>query len=173
MLVLPPIYVALGSGTIEAKRIIYNKQACKLLELRCYKDMLAWPFLKLDDSQGQPKAKVLIIPTLNVASLEFLPNCGQPKINGSDAGATPSARQYVRATIRQDVKGINPTNFPSCLVHVGATDSAQFLLDFSDSEPPPSKDDNSCKGLDIDTNPVSVHVLAASEQQIRAADGSD
>ena len=137
------MYIALGSGATDAELIIDNKPSCELLDAGCYQAMLTWPFRKGDDSEGQPKA--FIVPTLNVASLEFSPDCGSAQADGGGPMATPWARKYVRATIRQDAEGSGPTKLPSCLVHVGATDSAQFLLDFGDGEPPPPDEENGCE----------------------------
>ena len=129
------LYVAWGSGIADAERMIENNSACGICDLSYHKTMLSWPFRERDDSQGQPKFKAFVIPTLNMASLEFLPACGRPKNDGSGANSKPLARKYVRIAIRQDARAAGPTNLPSCLVHVGATDSAQFLLGIGDKGP--------------------------------------
>lgn len=141
------LYVASASGTVDAELIVYNKPESNLWEAEYLKAIVDWPLEKNDDRQGRPEAKVFVVPTLNLASLEFLSDCGCAKTDDSDSNATAGARKYVHATIRQDAGGTGLTNLPSCLVHVGATDSAQFLLDFGDSCPFPL-DDGSRGGAD-------------------------
>ena len=130
------ICVTLASGIADAERIVGNEPACKRWDIFCPITTLKWLYWEKGDSQGRPKVKAFVIPTLNVASLEFSPDCGHAKMDGNGPNARPSARKYVDAAIRQDVGGADPTNLLSCLVHVGTTDSAQFLLDFDDDDPP-------------------------------------
>lgn len=104
--------------------------------------------------------RTFVVPTANVASMEFLPNChcldGTDKADGQIATQTSSdgeskdggtdhsgkqkeqdcncLRKYVRATVRQDAGMEGPTNLPACLVYIGATETAQFLVEIMDDK---------------------------------------
>ena len=72
-----------------------------------------------DAKQADALGRAVIVPTANVAALEYL-------YDDSVAG-----RKHVRVTIRQDAEG---RGFSRCLTDIGATDSAQFLFDFNDDK---------------------------------------
>ena len=54
--------------------------------------------------------------------------CGNCRCRPKEA----KKRKYARATLRQDAAVGGVTNLPGCLVYVGATSAAQFLVDFGD-----------------------------------------
>ena len=110
-----------------------------------------------------------MVPTANVASMEFLPNCrcsdGADKADEQEATQTSGdgesqdretqrlgkpkkqdcncREKYVRTTIRQDAGTESPANLPACLVYVGATETAQFLVEIMGD-----KASDSCRQLE-------------------------
>lgn len=71
---------------------------------------------KILPKDGQPMGEAVIVPTSNLAALEYLPKHED----------TP-ARRHVRVTIRQDAGGMS---FPMCLTELGSTESAHFSFNF-------------------------------------------
>ena len=128
--------VAMFSGANDAERIVGNEPTCEAEFMECLADLVEWRPWKKGDGQGQPEVKAFIIPTLNVASLEFSPDFGHAKKADNGPNATPLARKYVRVTIRQEAGVDELTKLPACLVYVGSTENAQFFVQASDDATP-------------------------------------
>ena len=123
--------VACRSGVVDAECMIENDQEdCGNLTTTGgisgvieYSRAYGKGLLSKVSSSASSTSKVFIVPTANVAAIEFLPR----QIEGS-------ARKQVSLTIRQDASTDRLTNLPKCLTYVGATETAQFLVDFTDDD---------------------------------------
>ena len=74
----------------------------------------------LEANDRSKKVFPFIIPTSNLAALA--------PCKGLDPSKKFKQRKYVRATIRQESGSGGPVELPGCLIYVGATETAQFLV---------------------------------------------
>ena len=144
VLVALPVTVAWRSGAVDAECVVGNDPVCESYfggstggrpNIGEYVKRLLSLQSRINSSASSA-ARVFIVPTANVAAIEFLP--GLRDLARTDdrhrAGTKASARNQVSLTIRQDAQTVGATNLPNCLTYVGATETAQFLVDFEDDD---------------------------------------
>ena len=144
VLVALPVTVAWRSGVVDAECVVGNDPVCESYfggskgsrsNIGEYVKRLL-PLQSRSNSSASSAARVFIVPTANVAAIEFLPGLRDlARTNDRHrVGTKESARKQVSLTIRQDAQTVGSTNLPKCLTYVGATETAQFLVDFEDDD---------------------------------------